>query len=426
MLWTSSDRSTDPKSHWKKFYETLPELSSLTVGTLYSLVSADGDGTCVFRVDKKIDEDSYKVGYRDYNVKRKPNSNAGVSWPCSSPYDVSYDHDAEALLFVNRRKGTSFSIVGGSLYAPDNCRVISLEKPPKVKTEDTGCGMPMDDWYEPSPLSPGDLSDVQLFVQQKTASVRAWRHGDGIVLDYVPTLERTGCDWPRRQSLSKLAAFVHLVQDHGLSEKSARLIVSQADAGVVRKYRIKHAAGYGDGMQDNVGAPQFPDAYYGSPDAQFGNVQQMPSQEMFMNVPSMQPTGNLQDQQSNWKPSGPDQHVMGQANQAAQTGQKEVFDTSMLKGLLKSVREDSLINRHLPALMTALDKIGRLLFLFYWHGEEFEDRYGKSDMPELEDTLRNVFESLGDLVLFLREKEVRPFGPSGLLGSPDIDAASHG
>ena len=56
--------------------------------------------------------------------------------------------------------------------------------------------------------------------------------------------------------------------------------------------------------------------------------------------------------------------------------------------------------------MAALDSLGRLLMNFYWHQEEFEDRYGKSDLPELEDSLRNAFESLGDITLFLKEKTI--------------------
>jgi hypothetical protein len=57
--------------------------------------------------------------------------------------------------------------------------------------------------------------------------------------------------------------------------------------------------------------------------------------------------------------------------------------------------------------MKALDKLGRILFMFYWHQEEFEDRYGKQDLPELEDSIRNAFEVLGDVVLFLKEKTVQ-------------------
>jgi hypothetical protein len=109
------------------------------------------------------------------------------------------------------------------------------------------------------------------------------------------------------------------------------------------------------------------------------------------------------------------------AQQAAQSGQKEVFDVSMISGLLKSVRHQSLVDRYLGDLMKALDKLGRILFLFYWHSEEFEDRYGKGDLPELEDSLRNAFEMLGDVTLFLREKTVQ--GNTGIeLGNSSVPA----
>jgi hypothetical protein len=77
-----------------------------------------------------------------------------------------------------------------------------------------------------------------------------------------------------------------------------------------------------------------------------------------------------------------------------------------MAGMLKTVRQDSLVDRHLGDLMAALDSLGRLLMNFYWHQEEFEDRYGKSDLPELEDSLRNAFEALGDITLFLKEKTI--------------------
>jgi hypothetical protein len=72
--------------------------------------------------------------------------------------------------------------------------------------------------------------------------------------------------------------------------------------------------------------------------------------------------------------------------------------------------------------MKAVDKLGRLLFMFYWHQEEFADRYGKADLPELEDSIRNAFETLGDVVLFLKEKTIEP----GLddVSDPNIDEAA--
>jgi hypothetical protein len=96
------------------------------------------------------------------------------------------------------------------------------------------------------------------------------------------------------------------------------------------------------------------------------------------------------------------------------------------------VRQDSIVDRYLGDLMKALDKLGRIMFMFYWHQEEFEDRYGKQDLPELEDSLRNAFEVLGDVVLFLKEKTVgggpgafnaTGVGPSDA-GEPNLNEAA--
>jgi hypothetical protein len=108
----------------------------------------------------------------------------------------------------------------------------------------------------------------------------------------------------------------------------------------------------------------------------------------------------------------PDEKSMQVAQQAAASGQKEVFDVSMIGGLLKTVRQDTMVDRYLGDLMKALDKLGRILFLFFWHQEEFEERYSKDALPELEDALRNSFEALGDVTLFLKEKTVQ--GASGI------------
>ena len=35
-------------------------------------------------------------------------------------------------------------------------------------------------------------------------------------------------------------------------------------------------------------------------------------------------------------------------------------------------------------LAPALNRLGRMRFLFYWHNDDFENRYGKQDLPNLE------------------------------------------
>jgi hypothetical protein len=86
-----------------------------------------------------------------------------------------------------------------------------------------------------------------------------------------------------------------------------------------------------------------------------------------------------------------------------------VFDTSVISSMLKAVRDDTMIDRYLPDLTSGMDKLGRLMFMFYWHQDKFAERYGKQDLPELEDSLRNAFEVVSDVILFLKQKTVEPY-----------------
>jgi len=109
---------------------------------------------------------------------------------------------------------------------------------------------------------------------------------------------------------------------------------------------------------------------------------------------------------------------VNKALQASSNGQKDVFDVSVLEGMVKSVRVDDLINSFVPHMVKGMDRVGRTLFLFYWHNEDFRDRYGRQDIADLEDSLINVFQSLGDLIIFLRQKTIES---DPLLEELDID-----
>ncbi len=93
-----------------------------------------------------------------------------------------------------------------------------------------------------------------------------------------------------------------------------------------------------------------------------------------------------------------------------------------MSGLLKSVRKDTLVDRNLGDLMKAIDRLGRLLFAFYWHQEDFAKQYGKNKLPEMEDGIRNAFETVGDVVLFLKEKSVNTNDMD--MSDPDIEEAA--
>jgi hypothetical protein len=190
-------------------------------------------------------------------------------------------------------------------------------------------------------------------------------------------------------------------------------------------YLVKYAEPYQSSLQTGIGAPMFPEPAYGQEQVGTGMYPATYSDEQFESVPGMD--ASTTDQEIYNPFYRPDPKAMQVAQQASQSGQKEIFDTAMFAGLLKTTKHENFVDKYIGDLMKALDRIGRILLLFFWHQEEFSDRYGEQDMPELEDTLRNAFEIVGDLTLFLKEKTVqggavydRNFNSSG----PDISAAA--
>jgi hypothetical protein len=267
---------------------------------------------------------------------------------------------------------------------------------------------------EESPIRLGKIDDIQLLIHEKTARLKIFNNGTDVFIDSVLG----------KNSFSKRAALWDLVSVHGMREGQAREILKEAEAHGSAVYRIEYAAGYGSDKQANpnysvlAGGPDAPvyddladersTEQYGprtSANTQYGGnaVYRLNHMSADQTDPGVwDPWQNYESQDFNTS--------MQVAQQAGSQGQKEVFDTTMISGMLKSVRQDSLVERHLSSLVEALDSLGRLLMNFYWHGEEFEDRYGKSDMPELEDSLRNAFEAVGDITLFLKEKSIEsPF-----------------
>ena len=111
------------------------------------------------------------------------------------------------------------------------------------------------------------------------------------------------------------------------------------------------------------------------------------------------------------------------AQNAGQQGQQQAFDAGVMTSMLRNMRDDQLIDRFIPALSRAMDASGRLLYQFYWHQEDFAERYGDKDMPDLGDSLRNIFEGLGDIVLKLKQKTVDPYPEEQNLGVSLTDLA---
>lgn len=401
-------RECEDKESYKDWREKLPKASGFETGGHYLVISPNGQGTTPFEIDEKTsgEDDSWEVYWRDYSSIGRADylPPRGASMPRRYGDDYS---TGRPKVYINTRKGTKLTLSGNSLYIPPESYKLTLKDPPKPSEKDDeilGCGCSGPSRYEPDPppLAPGNLVDLQMEIMQKTARLKLYDNDVEVFINNEP---------PR----SKQAALVALIVRHGFREDVAREMLKTAQSRNGAVYRVKYADAYPTGQ--GPGAPSIPDPSYGFDPLSGANSAQYP-QEEFMPVPDMQ--AQPMDYSVYDPTRQPDPQAMQAAQQAGQSGQKEVFDTAMIGSMLKAVREDSLVDRYLGDLLKALDRLGRILFLFYWHSEEFQDRYGKADMPELEDSIRNAFEAVGEVTLYLKQKQIEPYA-GGEEGEPEID-----
>lgn len=410
-LWA---RQTDQPTltEFRDWVDGLKDRESLAVGGTYVGISDQGSGTCVFTVREAYGDGGYKVVWEDYCPGQADDAVSGSDPSrAGAPYHATPYTSWDAKLWIGKTGGGRCRAHRGELWIPESYRFLEVRPPRRDDAYGplligAGCGCSEPARSAPAPIQPGNLVDVQLLLHEKRASgeltaLRIHDTGGGELL-----LRARGVS----ERMTTKAALLSLVRDHGLGEAQSRVMLKAAAAVAHRngavEYLIKYADLYnGSVLQGGPNAPAFPEPEFGMEQAGPNSYPAIYPQEHAEPVEDLD--SSLTDP-SIYDPFYlPDQQAMQQAQQAAQSGQKEVFDTSMVAGLLKSVRQDSLVDRYLGDLMKALDKLGRILFMFFWHQEEFADRYGKGDLPELEDSLRNAFEMLGDVCLYLKERTVQ-------------------
>jgi hypothetical protein len=88
-----------------------------------------------------------------------------------------------------------------------------------------------------------------------------------------------------------------------------------------------------------------------------------------------------------------------------------VFEHGLVGSLVQVYDSMSMIDKYIPDMEEALDRLGRILFLFYWKPRDFEDAYGADDMTNLENQILSNFKSFGSLVLdLLKRSKKRKLG----------------
>jgi hypothetical protein len=198
----------------------------------------------------------------------------------------------------------------------------------------------------------------------------------------------------------KLATYEYLMGQVGMSKQHADLLLSRTEkSAALRVYveqpKVKQAGVFDESM------------WSGSMDSELGVPVMEGGRSQVSTVPGQYDAAAAEayQHQQGENDAFQQQPISADAIQrASDTGQKDIFDAGALGALINIHDISRELDSYMPDLIQAVDKLGRVLFLTYWHSEDFQERYGKQESVDLEDNIRSVFELLGDTVLDLRKK----------------------
>jgi len=376
-------------------YEKFPSISTIKEGKTYAIIT-QGSGTEPFHVLKKT---KAADGTTHLYVV---NSLYPSKWDLESPED-------SGSLIVIKDKGHRLDRIVDTLYAPALAKVV------EVKTEAVEYDSEGYTKYRPrngGMADPGNPAQVEqyLFRGQTAVPLKLCTNGT----DYSITLGSNDYAVKTAGFIGHRAALDQLIYQHGINGNTALGMLKSARTEGAFNRAVKFAVKYPEGypnfskeaspvlsqlLQGGTGAP-LPGNFPTSVDPSLG-IPVQPGFSQDTNIPGLSGYGNesAYDGQQN-------QSIQSLIEQASSTGQKEVFDTAVVSGLVEAMDVESLIDKYLGDIILGMDRVGRIYFLFLQHNEDFKERYGQEDMIKLEDSLKNTFDSLGDLAMFLKQKTV--------------------
>jgi hypothetical protein len=369
QVWVTKDYGL---SAWKEFADALPTAASLDTvgGASVVIVSKNGEAVGPFTIGKIVSD---REG------------------------QTTYLTDGGSELVVDSGESTKFRMLQDRIYVPAGSHVIRCQQ-----------------YGDNADMLLGEPGEIDREAFAGFAKMSVARAGNFITV--ASPLDR------RSVRLGKEAMQL-LMHGHGLSEGHARKLL--ADAGDNLNpvtVRVKYADNAYLATNQRIGPIDDLPNDFGEYDMRSG--ESVPEQErQFVNSPVDIPPQYQRPADQVHYVSPSHESAFQIAQQAGEDGRQQAFDAGVLTSMLRNMRDDQLIDRFIPALSRAMDASGRLLYQFYWHQDDFAARYGDQDMPELGDSLRNIFEGLGDMVLKLKQKTVDPYPEEQDLGVNLTDLA---
>lgn len=290
-------------------------------------------------------------------------------------YNDGYRHNCRSMEWTIRRtpKGSDFRVSKHTMELPKDMKLLELHLNSDLIQKSNGLDQ------LPQAVKAQKIKE-SAYAGLEPLKVSVW--GDECRLNQGPRI-------------STFEGFKSLVEDYGLREKTAKALLKKAGAEPTRacKVFLKRA---------ELVTPPIPQVNDSPVGILTDRLAAGPSGQEYSTTKSHDVSA---DPYISIDSDYASQDVAA-VNKAIQSGQKDIFDVSMLKSLYTSGDTDSMIDEQTAELTRAMTEAGDLLFRFYWKGDQFKEIYGPKNLPELEANLKKLFEILGDVVLFLKRNRL--------------------
>lgn len=190
------------------------------------------------------------------------------------------------------------------------------------------------------------------------------------------------------QLMTKAALMVHCALD----EATADGVLEKIAACEGRPYLFHYEPA--EKKAHNLRFPQFPE-FYDTMNSDYNVSQQPAPSHMMIQAEHTKPyiekhrIGDVQrfDAADNSDNGIDTATPMELYQMSQQRGVGSLFEHGVVGALTNTFDSAALVETYMPDLQTALDRIGRVLFLFYWKPEDFATAFGSDDQTQLENKL---------------------------------------
>jgi len=387
----------------------------LRCSTPFRVVSSLKDPSGIRRIKIELyhenndDDPEYRLGQR-MEKERRPGS--ARSLPKTDTYYEKPRPPCDITLVVTKQPGDHLTIHDKTVYVPAGFKVMNLNfKSPSVSMKDS-------EPYDEYRLRREKARDTWLAGKPgRRSALIGTMHEKNI---FPLTVRANGSDFfadiPefKKNYANPAMAKIGMVLDFGLGVKEAEELINglevKGKSKVSGYIKLAYTGSSRPWYQDEV---PYTDEFGHPTTTGIGQEFPQPVDESYTEDPSelhagrgtrTDPEGESSDPGSNGGGANDIGQEVQHAVQLAQGGQKEIFDTQSLATLAKYVSPSDKIQEYLPYFVSALDRLGRTLFLVHYESDKFSEAYGRTDLPQLVELLTSVFKNLGDLVIFLKRK----------------------